>query len=70
MVTVPATGEIVEPTEVEAALSSLMGYVQTETQRLWEEHKETLGKELALVTAKSPAEAGRQVGVNPDLTFS
>lgn len=59
-----STGEIIETEEYRQSLKSLVSYVQEQSQLLWRLHKNTLQQTLTNITAKSPAEVGRQAGLS------
>lgn len=61
------TGELVEQSKLDAALGKLAAFVQEQSQRLWDSRKDTLQEELEGIKATSPAEVGRQVGLNIEL---
>jgi hypothetical protein len=61
------TGEVIEIKDFEKTLAQLVAFVQQESTRLWAENKATLKDKLETITAKSPAEVGRQAGMTIDL---
>jgi transposase len=61
------TGELIEPEQFEESLAKLVAFTQQESVRLWNENKNTLEAALKSITAKSPAEVGRQANLKADL---
>lgn len=61
------TGELVEQTIFETALTQLAFFIQTESENLWNNHKSNLKETLSKITASSPAEVGRQAGLRVGL---
>lgn len=61
------TGELIEETQYHNTLTKLTNFVREQSELLWLEHKDSLEEELEKITATSPAEVGRQVGLVAEL---
>jgi hypothetical protein len=61
------TGELVAQADFDIALGKLASFVQEQSKRLWDYHKDTLKYKLEIITATAPSEVGRQVGLSVEL---